>query len=59
MMKQKTQPITLLCMVLLLATGSFAQVPRAATKHAFTIQQAVDYAGKNNVQVKNALLNLK
>ena len=28
-------------------------------KHAFTAQQAVDYAMKNNVQVKNALLGIR
>jgi outer membrane protein len=28
-------------------------------KHAFTLQQAVDYATKNNVQVKNALINVQ
>ncbi|MFW2476906.1 MAG: TolC family protein [Sediminibacterium sp.] len=30
-----------------------------ATRHEFTIQQCVDYAYKNNVQVKNALLNIQ
>ncbi len=30
-----------------------------ATRHEFTIQQAVDFARKNNVQVKNALLNVQ
>jgi outer membrane protein TolC len=29
------------------------------TSHEFTIQQAVDYAKKNNVQVKNALLDVQ
>ena len=29
------------------------------TRHEFSIRQAVDYANKNNVQVKNALLNVK
>ena len=29
------------------------------TRHEFSIQQAVDYARKNNVQVKNALLDVK
>lgn len=29
------------------------------TRHEFSIQQAVDYAKKNNVQVKNALLDVK
>lgn len=41
----------------LLATGlSQAQ---SDTRHEFSIQQAVEYAHKNNVQVKNALLNVK
>lgn len=31
----------------------------AKTKHEFSIQQAIDYANKNNVQVKNALLDVK
>lgn len=35
-----------------------AQTP-TPTKHEFTIQQALDYASKNNVQVKNALLNIQ
>lgn len=29
------------------------------TRHEFSIQQAVEYASKNNVQVKNALLDVK
>jgi outer membrane protein len=31
----------------------------AQEKHTFTIQQALDYAKKNNVQVKNALLGIQ
>ena len=31
----------------------------AQTKHQFTLQQTVDYATKNSIQVKNALLNVK
>jgi outer membrane protein len=40
----------------LAAISSFAQT---ATRHEFTVQQAVDYARKNNLQVKNALLNVQ
>ncbi len=41
----------------LLAAGiTYAQ---NATRYEFSIQQAVDYAKKNNVQVKNALLNVR
>ena len=29
------------------------------SKHEFSVQQAVDYARKNNVQVKNALLGVQ
>jgi outer membrane protein len=29
------------------------------SKHEFSVQQAIDYARKNNVQVKNALLNVQ
>ncbi len=38
-----------------------AQPPDSArvTKHEFSIQQAVDYAKKNNVNVKNALLDVQ
>jgi outer membrane protein len=38
-----------------------AQPPDSAksSRHEFSIQQAVDYARKNNVQVKNALLDVK
>lgn len=46
-------------MVLLVVSGAIAQTPPTVNKYAFTVQQAVDFATKNNVQVKNALLNLK
>ncbi|MBC7722127.1 MAG: TolC family protein, partial [Pedobacter sp.] len=46
-------------MVLLAFSGAFAQTPIANTKHQLSVQQAVDFAAKNNVQVKNALLNLQ
>ena len=40
-----------------------AQQPVATTsspaRHEFTLQQAIDFADKNNVQVKNALLDLQ
>lgn len=38
-----------------------AQQPDSAriTKHEFSVQQAADYAKKNNVNVKNALLDVK
>jgi outer membrane protein TolC len=36
-----------------------AQAPKANHHYAFSIQQALDYAKANNVQVKNALLNVQ
>lgn len=38
---------------------AMAQDTAKVTKHEFSIQQAIDYAAKNNVQVKNALLDVK
>lgn len=37
----------------------FTVSAQTATKHEFSVQQAVDYARLNNVQVKNALLNIQ
>ncbi|MDP1765175.1 MAG: TolC family protein [Sediminibacterium sp.] len=45
----------LLCLAFIAGTVT----AQTTTRHAFTIQQAVDYARKNNVQVKNALLNIQ
>jgi outer membrane protein len=45
--------------LLLLPTISFAQADTATiTRHEFSIQQAVDYAKKNNLAIKNALLGV-
>lgn len=46
-------------MVLLVFFGATAQITPTVKKYTFSVQQAVEYATKNNVQVKNALLNLK
>jgi outer membrane protein len=46
--------VWLLCLTWVVNTAT-AQTNR----HEFTIQQAVEYARKNNVQVKNALLNIQ
>ena len=59
MMKQKNPQKWLLWVMMLVVSGAFAQTPPMATKHEFSIQQAIYFAVKNNVQVKNALLNLK
>ena len=39
--------------------GSRAQSDSMPGKHAFTLKQAIDSARKNNVQVKNALLDIQ
>ena len=53
--RRKIQSMVLL-LGLAISTITYAQ---NATRHEFTIQQAVEYAYKNNVQVKNALLNIQ
>lgn len=58
-MKQQFLKTSMFCVVLLVALGATAQTPPTVNKYAFSVQQAVDFATKNNVQVKNALLNLK
>lgn len=45
-----------LCCILFVTTNSMAQKTHA---HAFSIKECVDFAHKNNVQVKNALLNVQ
>ncbi|MBX9734600.1 MAG: TolC family protein [Chitinophagaceae bacterium] len=55
-MSMKKQSKLLLCLLFFTST-MIAQ--KVATKHEFGIVQAIDYARKNNVQVKNALLNIQ
>ncbi len=55
-MNQRRMKRWLLSCLTLVTLTSQAQT---ATKHEFSITQAVDYARKNNVQVKNALLNVQ
>lgn len=43
----------------LLPLSTWAQDTAKITKHEFSVQQAVDYALKNNVNVKNALLDVQ
>ncbi len=45
-----------LIMAWLIASGS---VMAQGNRHEFSLQQAVEYASRNNVQVKNALLNIQ
>ncbi|HEX7845874.1 MAG TPA: TolC family protein [Chitinophagaceae bacterium] len=60
-MKRRIQGRFLLMAFALLPIAAMAQVADTArkTKHEFSIQQAIDYAKKNNLQVKNALLDVK
>jgi outer membrane protein len=44
---------------LILTLIAFANKTTAQTKNEFSITQCVDYANKNNLQVKNALLAIK
>jgi outer membrane protein len=55
-MSIKNHVKVLLCMLFFMSTVT---AQKTATKYAFGIVQAVDYARKNNVQVKNALLNIQ
>ena len=48
--------ISLLCSVFIISTGYTQTVNK---RYDFNVQQAVEFANKNNVQVKNALLNIK
>ncbi|WP_448887330.1 TolC family protein, partial [Enterobacter hormaechei] len=43
--------------VVLMATKSIAQTD--VTTHAFSVEQCIEYAVKNNYSVKNALLGVK
>lgn len=45
--------------MLLLAWIAGSASAQNATRHEFSIQQAIEYAHRNNVQVKNALLNIQ
>lgn len=56
MSKRRSSRWVLFSCLALAGINSFAQT---ATRHEFTVQQAVDYARKNNLQVKNALLNVQ
>lgn len=56
-MKQRGSKFLLGLIGCLLVTGSTVQAQ--GNRHEFSIQQAVEYASRNNVQVKNALLNIQ
>jgi outer membrane protein len=56
-MNKRRQPRSGMVLALLLA-AMFTQA-QTGTTHAFSVQQAVEYAKKNNTQVKNALLAIQ
>ncbi len=56
-MKMNTK--RMLAASIVLALMAFANTTTAQTKNEFSISQCVDYAYKNNLQVKNALLTIK
>lgn len=57
-MKLNPASISKIALVIVL-TGGVMQLALAQEKHALTVKQAVDYAKKNSVQVKNILLDVK
>ncbi len=57
LMNQKPIKVIVRIICLLLVVNS--AMAQTGTKHAFTAKECVDYAHKNNVQVKNALLNVQ
>ncbi len=56
-MQQKRFISTVLMFIAVLLNANAQQ--QQETKHEFSLQQCLDYAKKNNTQVKNALLDLK
>lgn len=56
--KNKTG-LALLLLLLPAWVGAQTDTARKINRHEFSVQQAVDYAMKNNVNVKNALLQVK
>jgi outer membrane protein TolC len=60
-MKKTRNDVQFMLLMALLPLCSSAQPDtlKKVTRHEFSVQQAVDYALKNNVNVKNALLQVK
>ncbi len=59
MIKKKWLMLALLLMSWLASVPAISQTKVLSTKHSFSVVQAVEYAAKNNIQVKNALLVVK
>jgi len=56
MLLQKIPKLSIAFLLVIITSNANAQT---ATQHKFSLKQVVDFAKKNNVQVKNALLNIK
>lgn len=61
MKRARSSRLAFLTAIVLIPGMAMAQPPDSArvTKHEFSVQQAVDYAVKNNVNVKNALIDVQ
>ena len=53
------QPIKAFAWIVCILIAASTAMAQTGVKHAFTVKECIDYAHKNNVQVKNALLNVK
>lgn len=49
----------LIALVPIFSTAQSTNDTQKVSKHEFSVKQAIDYAGKNNLQVKNALLDVR
>lgn len=56
-MNQK--PIKTIIWIVCIFFAASSSMAQTGSKHAFSVKECVDYAHKNNLQVKNALLNVK
>src|SRR5689334_4690331 len=55
----KLNPASIHKIAVMLVVTSIMRPALAQEKHAFTVKQAVDYATKNSVQVKNMLVDVQ
>ena len=56
-MNQK--PIKTIAWIVCILFAASSSMAQNGSKHAFSVKECIDYAHKNNVQVKNALLNVR
>lgn len=56
-MNQK--PIKVFAWIFCILFAASSAMAQTGIKHAFSVKECVDYAHKNNLQVKNALLNVQ